>query len=67
METNALTEIIVHEAYRIHQEIGPGLFESVYECVLANALLKKGFTLNVRSSFLFACEARNLMKVFALI
>ncbi|HEX4141747.1 MAG TPA: GxxExxY protein [Candidatus Methylacidiphilales bacterium] len=42
METNALTAIIVDEAYRIHQEIGPGLFESVYECVLANALKKRG-------------------------
>jgi GxxExxY protein len=42
VETNALTAIIVDEAYRIHQEIGPGLFESVYECVLANALIKRG-------------------------
>jgi GxxExxY protein len=42
VETNALTALIVDEAYRIHQEVGPGLFESVYECLLANSLIKKG-------------------------
>jgi GxxExxY protein len=42
VEINRLTEQIVHEAYRIHSEIGPGLFESVYECLLADALIKRG-------------------------
>ncbi len=42
MKVNDLTAIIVDEAYRIHQEVGPGLFESVYECLLADALAVKG-------------------------
>jgi iron complex transport system substrate-binding protein len=42
MEINEITAIIVNEAYQIHREIGPGLFESVYELVLADALASKG-------------------------
>ena len=42
METNDVTAMIVDAAYRIHQDVGPGLFESVYEVVLADALTRKG-------------------------
>jgi len=42
MEINDLTAVIVDEAYQIHREVGPGLFESVYECLLADALATKG-------------------------
>ena len=34
MEENEIAKIIVNTAYRIHKELGPGLFESVYESVL---------------------------------
>ena len=33
---------VIGEAIRIHKELGPGLLESVYETVLAAALLRKG-------------------------
>ncbi|MBK9569396.1 MAG: GxxExxY protein [Chitinophagaceae bacterium] len=33
MDENAIAKIIVDTAYRIHKELGPGLFESVYESV----------------------------------
>jgi len=42
METNELTAIIVDMAYHIHREVGPGLLESVYEVLLADALATKG-------------------------
>ena len=42
MELNAITAIIVDEAYQIHRELGPGIFESIYELVLADALVAKG-------------------------
>jgi len=45
MEINDVTATIVDAAYRIHNEIGPGLFESVYELVLADMLASKGFSL----------------------
>ena len=43
MELNEVTAAIVDSAYQIHTEIGPGLFESVYELVLADMLSSRGF------------------------
>jgi iron complex transport system substrate-binding protein len=43
VELNDITAIIVDSAYQIHRDVGPGLFESVYELVLADALEGKGF------------------------
>lgn len=34
---------IVHAAYKIHRELGPGLLEKVYEVCLAYELEKEGF------------------------
>ena len=34
-----LTSIVIEECIRIHRELGPGLLESVYETVLAGALV----------------------------
>jgi iron complex transport system substrate-binding protein len=42
MEINEVTAAIVDSAYKIHTEIGPGLFESVYELVLADMLASRG-------------------------
>lgn len=42
MRENILAKEIVDAAYRIHVGLGPGLFESVYEEVLASDLQKRG-------------------------
>ncbi len=42
MTENVLAKEIVDAAYRIHVVMGPGLFESVYEEVLASDLQKRG-------------------------
>jgi GxxExxY protein len=34
MEENEIAKIVVDTAFRVHKELGPGLFESVYESVL---------------------------------
>jgi GxxExxY protein len=39
---NELSEIVISEAIAIHREFGPGLFESVYESVLAGRLRRRG-------------------------
>ena len=44
MEINKITGAIVDTAFRIHEDVGPGLFESVYELVLADMLMSKGFS-----------------------
>jgi GxxExxY protein len=42
MEINELTGIIIEESIKIHNDLGPGLLESVYEELLAYRLNKRG-------------------------
>jgi GxxExxY protein len=44
MNENEVATIIVDAAYTIHQRLGPGLMESVYESTLAYELGKRGLT-----------------------
>ena len=39
---NEIAKEIVDAAYQIHQSLGPGLLESVYEIILAHELRKRG-------------------------
>lgn len=41
MDENTLSKIILDASFRIHRELGPGLFESVYQAVLERELVKK--------------------------
>jgi len=41
---NEISGMIVDAAVRVHRELGPGLLESVYEIVLADALRERGLT-----------------------
>jgi len=43
MELDDITGAIVDASIKIHQDLGPGLLESVYEAVLARSLEKRGF------------------------
>lgn len=42
MTENEVAKQIVDAAFQIHEKLGPGLLESVYETVLAYELLKRG-------------------------
>jgi len=42
MNENEIATIIVDAAYTIHQRLGPGLMESVYESTIAYELGKRG-------------------------
>ena len=42
MTENELSKIIVNACYQIHTELGPGLFESVYEECLYFELIQQG-------------------------
>ena len=42
MEVESLAGIAVDCGFRLHKEIGPGLLESVYEVLLADALRERG-------------------------
>jgi serine kinase of HPr protein (carbohydrate metabolism regulator) len=50
-QIDQLTRIVIDEAIGIHRELGPGLFESVYEAILAGRLEQRGLaTDHMRSS-----------------
>ena len=40
MNENEISKIIVDCAIRLHRDLGPGLFESAYEVLLAHELEK---------------------------
>jgi GxxExxY protein len=42
MHENEIGTIVVTEAIRLHQGLGPGLLETVYEVVLARRLAERG-------------------------
>jgi len=42
MTENEIGKLIVNCAIQIHKELGPGLFESVYEAILAHELAQLG-------------------------
>ena len=43
MTENVIVKIFVDAAYHIHRRLGPGLLESVYEVILAYALIRMAF------------------------
>ena len=42
MLINEITSIIIDESIYVHRNVGPGLFESVYEELLSFRLIKRG-------------------------
>jgi len=42
MNENLVSKTIVDQSFLLHKELGPGLLESVYEVLLADALRKEG-------------------------
>lgn len=48
MTINEITSVIIEESIYIHKELGPGLFETVYEKVLSYRLRKRGFEVEVQ-------------------
>jgi GxxExxY protein len=42
MTENAVAKEIVDVAFRVHSAMGPGLFENVYEAIMASELEKRG-------------------------
>ena len=57
MDLNVLTAKIIKAAIAVHQELGPGLLESVYQSCLAIALGQEG--LNIRTEIPLPVIFRN--------
>ena len=48
-----VTGRIIDAALRIHRELGPGLLESVYECILQRDLLRRGLRVDRQKTIAF--------------
>jgi GxxExxY protein len=56
MELDEITGAVVTAAIQIHEDIGPGLFESVYELLLARALHRRGLRVDRQRSVNFVYD-----------
>ncbi len=45
MNENEISRIVVDCCFKVHNQLGPGLLESVYEEVLSYELIKRGLTI----------------------
>jgi iron complex transport system substrate-binding protein len=50
MDENTIAACVINRALDIHKEVGPGLLESVYEILLADALEQGGLTVERQKS-----------------
>jgi len=50
MTENAASKEIVDVAFRVHTGLGPGLFETVYEVILASEFRKRGLLLETQQA-----------------
>jgi len=55
---NEIGKIVVDAAVRVHRELGPGLFETVYEAALSHELKERG--LNVQRQIAVPVEYRGI-------
>ena len=55
-ELNVISGAVVAAGVRIHQKLGPGLLESVYEVVLARDLVRLGFRVERQRAVSFEFE-----------
>jgi len=44
MNVEEISAVVVHAAFHLHRDLGPGLLESVYEVVLAKQLERRGLS-----------------------
>lgn len=64
MKENELTGIVLDRCIHIHRELGPGLFESIYEEVLAYELEKRGLQVERQKDVNIEWGGRKLGKGF---
>lgn len=60
MQENEITGMILDSCIQIHRELGPGLFESVYEEILAYELEKHGLIVERQRGVEVEWDGRNM-------
>ena len=64
MNENEIAAIVVNAAYEIHNSLGPGLLESVYEQILARKLEKEGLQVEVQKKISIVYEDMEIEHAF---
>lgn len=64
MNENDIAKIVVDCAYQIHIKTGPGMFESVYECILEKYLTDRGLNVKRQVKMPAVFEEIKLDRVF---
>jgi GxxExxY protein len=64
VEINKISGEVVYAALRIHRALGPGLFESVYEAILARDLERAGLEVKRQKTFPLTFEGMVFEEAF---
>jgi GxxExxY protein len=63
-DINEITGAIVDAAFQVHNRLGPGLVEKVYETVLERALIERGLRVERQKSISFAIDGMQFDAAF---
>ena len=64
MAENEIAKQILDAAFVVHTKLGPGVFESVYEVVLAHELRKRGLAVERQKAMSIVCDGIRFDEAF---
>ncbi|MGB1128330.1 MAG: GxxExxY protein [Opitutales bacterium] len=64
MDANAISKEVVDAAVKVHQTLGPGLLESVYEQVLAKELTQRGLRVRCQEPISITYDGEEVGEAF---
>lgn len=64
MELDEITGVIIDSAVRIHRRLGPGLLESLYECLLTCELRRRGLRAERQQLISFSYDGIDIEDAF---
>jgi GxxExxY protein len=64
VKENEIGTIVIMEAIHIHQALGPGLLETVYEAIIARRLVKRGLSVERQAAIPIEFEGESFEEGF---
>ena len=64
MDANAISKEVVDAAVKVHQALGPGLLESVYEKILAKELIQRGLSVHCQEAISITYKGEEIGEAF---
>ncbi len=63
-DVEAIATIVINEGFRLHCDLGPGLFESVYEAILADRLVNRGLKVETQKLIEICVDGKSYPNAF---